>query len=60
MKILVLAVLFAFSSYSVTHASILSHSNGNGEGFSYLQYLSIEADAILDESEESDVPFQET
>ena len=27
MKILLLAVLFAFSSYSVTHASMLSHSN---------------------------------
>jgi 3D (Asp-Asp-Asp) domain-containing protein len=59
MKILLLVTLFAFSTYSVTQASIHTHSIENGEGFLYLQYLSLEVDGNLEKSKENDVPFQE-
>jgi N-acetylmuramoyl-L-alanine amidase len=57
-KIFLIATLFVFSTYSVTHASVLTHSVENGKGFAYLQYLSDEVEILLGAPEESDIPFQ--
>ena len=59
MKIFLLAVLFAFSTYSVTHAAILSDAQVSDEELTYLQTLSNEVDMILAEPEESNIPYQE-
>ncbi|NYF24814.1 3D domain-containing protein [Sporosarcina sp. JAI121] len=59
LKVFLLATIFSFSTYTVTYATILSHSVEIGERFSYVQYLSIEANTLLDESEERNVPLQD-
>lgn len=56
-KIFLVAMLFVFSTYSVTSASDYFHSVDNGTGFAYLQYLSDEADILLGAQEENDLPF---
>ena len=59
LKIFLLAILFAFTSYSVTYASVLSDAQLSDEEQTYLQSLSNEVDIILAEREESNVPVQE-
>ena len=59
LKIFLVATLFAFSTYAVASASVLSHSLDSDNGFAYLQYLSDEADILLDASEVSKVPSQD-
>ena len=58
MKIFLLAVLFAFSTYSITDAAILSDAQVSDEELTYLQTLSNEVDMILAEPEESNIPDQ--
>jgi N-acetylmuramoyl-L-alanine amidase len=55
MKIFLLAALFAFSTYLVTHASILSHAQASDDAI----WNSHEAETTLDESEEYDLLSQE-
>ncbi len=55
MKIFLLATLFAFSTYSVTHASILSDGLASDDAI----WNSHEAETTLDESEEYDLLPQE-
>lgn len=56
MKIFLLAVLFAFSIYSVTDAAILSDAQVSDEELKYLQTLSNAVDMILAEPEERNIP----
>ncbi len=58
MKIFLLAILFAFSTYSITDAAILSDAQVSDEELTYLQTLSNEVDMILAEPEESNIPDQ--
>ncbi|MET3656783.1 3D (Asp-Asp-Asp) domain-containing protein [Sporosarcina psychrophila] len=59
MKIFLLALIFAFSTYSVTDAAILSDAQLSDDELTYLQTLSNAVDMILGEAEESKVPDQE-
>jgi len=59
MKTFLLALIFAFSTYSVTDAAILSDAQLSDEELTYLQTLSNAVDMILGEAEESKVPDQE-
>jgi len=59
MKTFLLALIFAFSTYSVTDAAILSDAQLSDDELTYLQTLSNAVDMILGEAEESKVPDQE-
>ena len=54
-----LAVLFAFTSLSVTHAAVLPDAQLSDEEQTYLQTLSKAVDMILTEPEGSNVPDKE-
>ena len=56
-KIFLLAILFAFSTYSVTACSDSFRCPMSDEELTYLQTLSNEVDMILAEPEESNVPL---
>jgi len=58
-KIFLLVVLFAFSTYPVTHAAILPDAQVSDDELTYLQTLSNAVDMILAEPDESNVPDQE-
>lgn len=58
MKIFLLAVLFAFSTYSVINAAVPSDAQLSDDEQRYLQTLSNAVDMILAEPEESNTPDQ--
>ena len=58
MKTFLLAVIFSFTTYSVTHAAILLDAQVSDAERTYLQTLSNAVDMILAEPEESKVPDQ--